>query len=351
MSLWDKKRYSFFLWPGSVLFGLAIGLRNVLYDRGILSSRRLDAKVISIGNITVGGTGKTPFVQLVTRLLSQKGIPAAVLSRGYGGTAKGFLVVSDGKYIQAGAHLAGDEPVLLAKRLPGVPVLVSPDRIATGTAAIHRFGSRVLVMDDAFQHRKIQRDIDIVLLSSERPFGNGWLLPAGPLREPLSSLKRADAVVLTGFGEPPSETDRAIVSRWTKAPVLYARRKPTVWIRHGTDETLGLNRLKGQSVLAFAGIGNPLSFKKTVLETGTCVSKCVSFPDHYWYQTGDLNRLSSLAEKLGVQAVVTTEKDGVRIGSWNNRTPLYSLRIQMELSGGPEALLRILERLFGCRTP
>lgn len=342
MRFWKSRQISFFLWPLSLLYGLVVRIRNWMYDRGILRSRRLNAKVISIGNITVGGTGKTPFVQLVARYFLKKGVPVAVLSRGYGGKGKGLRLVSDGKSVLSNAHLAGDEPILTAKLLPGVPVAVSPDRIQSGEFAVRKFGSRVLVLDDAYQHRRVKRDCNIVLMNAEHPFGNGWLLPAGPLREPRSSLKRADVVVMTGSDNRIVKIRTAEISKWTKAPVLLARRRPTAWIRHGKNRIFDLGKFKGQSVLAFAGIGNPKSFHQTVSETGAVITRFIPFPDHYDYQTKDLDGIAKIADELKVRAVVTTEKDGVRIGSWKGKIPLYCLRIEMELDGGVKELEGIL---------
>jgi tetraacyldisaccharide 4'-kinase len=349
MRLWESRTAGFLLWPGSIAYGFVVGIRNWLFDHGYLRSHRLDAKVVGIGNITVGGTGKTPFVQMTAEWFSQKGISTAVLSRGYGGKGKGERIVSDGKCLQTNVRLAGDEPVLLAKRLPGVPVLVSPNRVASGRVAMQRFKSRVLILDDAFQHRRIKRDINVVLLNAERPFGNGRLLPAGPLREPLSSLKRADAVVLTDAEGSylkadikSIKTDIKSISRWTEAPVWRAVYRPQNWILHGTDKTASLGRLKGQRVLAFAGIGNPSSFVKSIQKTGTVVSRCLRFSDHYVYTGKDIHRIEKLAERLDVMAVVTTEKDGVRIVSWKGRIPLYCLRIRMDMVQGQSALKRML---------
>ena len=169
----------------SLPYGAAVALRNHLYDRELLRTAKLPCPVVSVGNLTVGGTGKTPTVILLAALLKEHGHRPAVLSRGYGGHAKASVnVVSDGNRILLGWREAGDEPVLIAGALPGVPVLTGPKRFLTGRAAVERFGADVLILDDAFQHRSLFRDIDIVLIDAARPFGNGFLLPRGPLREP-----------------------------------------------------------------------------------------------------------------------------------------------------------------------
>jgi tetraacyldisaccharide 4'-kinase len=339
MHFWNHRGWAFFLWPVSVLYGLAVRARNWMYDRRLLSVHALDATVISIGNITVGGTGKTPFVQFVARLLSRKGLSVAVISRGYGGTEKGILTVSDGRSVLAGIDEAGDEPVLLAKSLPGVPVVVSRDRWKAGAFAIRRFGCKVLVCDDAFQHRGLGRNLDFVLLRAEKSFGNGWMLPAGPLREPPTGLGRADAVVVTGSKTDLERYESDVMSRCARGPVFFARHCPVEWIRHGTDESVELNRLKGLPVLAFAGIGNPKSFEHTVAQTGAVLSGWIPFPDHHRYREDDLRRLADAAGKTGSKAVVTTEKDGVRIKTWKGALPLYCLRIRMEADEGLEQMI------------
>ena len=187
------------LYALSLPYGAAIGLRNRLYNGGGLPRTKLPCPVISVGNLTVGGTGKTPLVMLLAELMQEAGQRPAILSRGFGGrSTRGVQVVSDGRRLLATPETAGDEPVLMARTLPSVPVLTGPDRVRTGKVALDRFGAKLLILDDAFQHRRLVRDLDIVLTDLALPFGNGCLLPAGPLREPVQALRRARIVIRTG---------------------------------------------------------------------------------------------------------------------------------------------------------
>jgi tetraacyldisaccharide 4'-kinase len=235
--------------------------------------------------------------------------------------------------------MAGDEPVLLAKSLPGIPVVVSPDRLKAGDFAIRQFGCKVLVLDDAFQNRRMGRQLDLVLLRGEKPFGNGWLLPAGPLREGLAGLRRADAVVVTGAKTDLKQSESDILSRWAQGPVFFAWHRPVGWMQHGTEALAGLDRLRGARVLAFAGIGNPKSFERTLAQTGAVLSELIPYPDHHRYSEKDLRQLAHIAEETGAKAAVTTEKDGVRISDWPGRVPLYCLRIRMEADEGLEKMI------------
>jgi tetraacyldisaccharide 4'-kinase len=343
---WTNPVIAFLLRPASFLYGGVMRWRNRLYDRGVLTSHGVDAIVISVGNITVGGTGKTPFVIHLADWLKGQGVPTAVLSRGYGRNTRGLVVVSDGRRLRSDAVRAGDEPVLLARRLGGVPVVVCGDRVRAGRFAVQEYASRVLVLDDAFQHRRILRNLDIVLLNAERPFGNGRLLPGGPLREPLAGLARADLLVVTGVGESPVSLDIPVFREHPPAAVLYVRRVPRAWISLPDWNTLPLDRMQGKRVLAFAGIGNPASFERTVSETGAAVVRCLGFRDHHPYGFRDVERIARAAVQMGVHAVVTTEKDAVRFTvPWPGGIPWVALRIGMEWIGSTDALVRALRAL------
>ena len=227
--------------PFSPLYQGVIAARNGLYDRGLLRQEKLPCPVVSVGNLTVGGTGKTPTVILLANLLKREGRRPAVLSRGYGGQAKvPVTVVSDGSGILSHWRETGDEPILIARAAPGVPVLTGPRRLLTGRAAIERFGADCLILDDAFQHRALARDLDIVLIDAASPFGNGRLLPAGPLREPRTSLLRAHMLIRTGEDaktpEPISQPD---------LPTFRGIRRPQGLVEGGTGGLLPPDSLQG----------------------------------------------------------------------------------------------------------
>ena len=313
----------------SLPYGSIVAARNRLYDGGVLKQQKLPRPVISVGNLTVGGTGKTPTVIFLALLLKEHGYRPAVLSRGYGGCAHSPVnVVSDGNRILMGWREAGDEPILIARAAPGIPVLTGSRRLLTGRAAVETFGADVLILDDAFQHRSLFRDIDIVLLDDARPFGNGFLLPRGPLREPTDSLRRADILLRTGDaenGEPLREA--------ASLPSFRAIHKPQGVVAGGTERIETFAALRGQKVFAFAGIGSPEAFRRSLKELGAAVVGFRVFPDHHPYDLSDIENLRRLAAESGAARVVTTEKDGIRLVDFPDFLAEVSLlRIGMEIS-------------------
>ncbi|MEI7671897.1 MAG: tetraacyldisaccharide 4'-kinase, partial [Deltaproteobacteria bacterium] len=376
----------------SLPYGGAVAARNRLYDEGLLKQEKLPCPVISVGNLTVGGTGKTPTVIFMAHLLRDHGYRPAVLSRGYGGSANAPVnVVSGGNQILMGWREAGDEPILIARAAPGIPVLTGSRRLLTGRAAVETFGADVLILDDAFQHRSLFRDIDIVLLDAARPFGNGFLLPRGPLREPPDSLRRADILLRTGDAENveplweaapmPSEdrecpstssgrTDAGAVSKglrtaWfdrlamngvpfvlslskdklrangcgsgIEGPSFRAIHKPQGLVTGGAKQVEAVTALQGKKVFAFAGIGFPEAFRRTLTGLGAAVVGFQVFPDHHPYDLSDIEALRRSAEKSGAAWIVTTEKDGIRLADFPDfLAALFLLRIAMEITpAGP----------------
>ena len=341
------------LYLSSLIYRLIVDLRNRLYDRQILKSVRLSCPVISVGNITVGGTGKTPCVIGLARMLQQSGFKCAVISRGYGGkNPQPVNIVSDGNSVLLGAESAGDEPLLIARSLPGIPVITGAKRTLTGQAAINRFGCNVLICDDAFQHRHIFRDIDIVLLDAEKPLGNGHLLPRGPLREPKDGLKRADCIILTRAGGTKTlhpEID-AIVSR-AGIPVFRAAHQFKELIRPGIHSP-EQNVLRGKKVCAFCGIAQPASFKKLLIEAGSELMSFMEFADHYTYDRNDLETLKNHFLKFHADYWITTEKDAMRLEAHPEFLKnLCILRVEMEIKPSEpsfeEFILKRLNAVIG----
>jgi tetraacyldisaccharide 4'-kinase len=274
--------------PLTGLYGAATALRNTLYDRRVLSSRRLEQPVISVGNLSVGGSGKTPFVIALGELLQARGIRFDVLSRGYGRKTRGVLVVEpDGS-----AADFGDEPMLIARRL-GVPVIVGESRYDAGRVAEQKFHPQLHILDDGFQHRSLARDFDIVLMT-ERDFDDR-LLPLGRLREPLSSLQRADAIVLPAG----------------LAADLPALRQKPVW---RIERELVLPNLPATPIV-FCGIARPQQFFAQVRAAGITPAAEIEFRDHHAYDKRDIERLLAMCGKLGAGGFLTTEKDAVNLGS------------------------------------
>ncbi|OGI02568.1 MAG: tetraacyldisaccharide 4'-kinase [Candidatus Melainabacteria bacterium GWF2_37_15] len=281
---------------------MAVSFRNFLYDRGLLKNTKLSAFVISIGNITTGGTGKTPVTCEIANYLNKQGKKVAVISRGYGGKLnnKKTNIISSGRSgekIYYNAELAGDEPYWIAKNSPGTVVITGKDRIKSGKFAINEFNAEVLILDDGFQHRKLHRDLDIVLVDSEKLYGNGFLLPAGPLREPVSELRRATRII---------------------KPEKYC------------EKINGINR-----VLAFTGIAQPDSFFKFLEEQSIEIIIKKVFPDHYLYTEEDIKTLCDEAQKVDAEALITTEKDIVKIepilDKVGSQIPIHALKLKVNL--------------------
>lgn len=313
----------------SVLYRLVVVLRSFLYGNSVLKSRVLPCRVISIGNITVGGTGKTPAVIQVAKVLQGQGKRVAVISRGYGRKNENeVLVVSDGKNVKTDTLVFGDEPVLIASSLPGVAVIVGADRHRAGQAALDRFKPDVLILDDGYQHVRLKRDLNIVLIDADDPFGSGRLFPAGILREPLQALARADVVLITraDTGRDLAAV-RRVVGRHTAAPVFTASHVPTGVkdIRAGGERPL--SSLRGTSLLAFSGIARPQSFFSLLRELGARIRKEVPFPDHYPFRPEDLDRIQRMAREAAADMIITTEKDAVRLRDLGP-SGIWSLRIE-----------------------
>jgi len=325
-----------------------LGAREWLYSRGVLASRALDCPVVAVGNLTVGGTGKTPAVELAVRTLRELGHKPAVLSRGHGRRSQGVQVVADAAAIRLDAEEGGDEPFLLARRLPGTPVVVGSNRFEAGTLARARFGVTALVLDDGFQHRTLVKNLEIVMARALHPWGNGRLLPGGPLREPLESLARAHLVVATGArrAEDAGEV-RATVERLAPGvPVLTAVHEPTECFESSAMRFVPLSALGKARLLAFAGIGSPDGFTRTLGDTAVDVQGFERFGDHHWYTRDDLARLDRRAAETGAEGVITTEKDWVRLRALPPlKRPLYVLSVRLRLTSGEDGWRAAFERL------
>lgn len=329
-----------------------LGAREWLYARGVLRSRGLGCPVVSIGNVTLGGTGKTPAVELAAQTLAQLGRHVAIVSRGYGRRSAGIQVVADTASIRLDAEDAGDEPFLLARRLPGVPVVVGGNRHRAAVEAVGRFAVNAIVLDDGFQHRTLRKDLEIVMARAERPWGNGHLLPAGPLREPLGALRRADLVVAVGARreEEATEVMTAVAQHAPGVPVLLAEYVPTdCWEVEGMRRAAPA-RLTGMRLLAFAGIGSPRAFERTLADVGATVAEVVAFPDHHWYSREEIVALDRRAAGSGAAALVTTEKDWVRLRRLPPPTrPLFVLSVRLALRAGEAEWRAAFERVCSTR--
>lgn len=317
--VWNKGRGASetILFPFTILaslYGLSCRLRILLYEKGMLPRKKVDCLVVSIGNLTVGGTGKTPFTIFLAKKWQERGYTVGIVSRGYRGTYKGPLrLVSDGQEILERPETAGDEPYLMAQRLKGIPILVSSDRYKGCQWLLERFHLDVILLDDGFQHIRLHRDLNILLVDATNPFGNGALLPRGALREPLSEVRRADVVIFT------RSEDQADASEWIGEierfgrPCVRTSFQPSrlIDVRNGT--ALPTGTLVKEPVLSFCGIGNPDSFAMLLKRLGVDLREQVVFRDHHSYQPSDLEKIRKKADQLGAKWVVTTEKDAVKI--------------------------------------
>jgi len=301
------------LLPLGALYAAGARLRRLAYGRGWLKSFSAGVPVISVGNITAGGTGKTPMVQLLAGWLRDAGLKPAVLSRGYGGAErKKVLVLEDGASLDPAE--AGDEPCLLARTLPGVPVLVSPDRVASARLAVEQLGAGLLLLDDGFQHLRLRRNLDILLVDASEPLWKNRVIPAGSLREPLSAMGRAHAVVCTRTPEEgvPQALEQLLRRCCPDRPLFTARHAPAGLTPLGPHPLPRSNT--GPGYLLVSGIGNPQSFRRTAETCGLRVVGEKRFADHHRYRPDDLAEAGRLLARLGGEAVLFTEKDAVRLG-------------------------------------
>jgi tetraacyldisaccharide 4'-kinase len=298
----------------SWLYGVAVRVRTALYQKGMFKTRRLPCKVISVGNITLGGTGKTPLVAALARELGSRGLTVGIVSRGYKGTKeRQGGVVSDGKKRYLTPAEAGDEPFMLAQMLSGVPIVVGKKRYERGVYAYERFAMDVLILDDGFQHLRVKRDVDIILIDAQSGFGNGCLFPRGPLREPLSGLSRASHIVLTK-AEPstPLKKIENILRCYVPAtPIYHSRYSPSFLREAASGKLLPLHHVRGKKVFAFAGIADPGYFVDLVKGLGANVVREAHFPDHYPYGLKDVTMMREQSKTIDL--FLTTEKDFVKL--------------------------------------
>ena len=307
----------------SHIYRIIWSIRKWLYDSGIFKTRRLPSPVICIGNITTGGTGKTPTVIALARLLQGGKYNAAILSRGYKRRSQcPILEVSNGNNILSTPIESGDEPYLIASTIKNIPVIVGADRIRSGRYAADHLGANLFILDDGYQHLKLHRDINILLIDAANPCGNGYLLPKGILREPLSGISRADCIIVTRADEGDKRYVEEMVRLYNhNSPIFCASYKPA-GITDLKGNNLGHDYISGKKVLLFAGIANPKSFKKSILNLGGEISKELLYPDHYWYNETDIGHILSEAHRLSIDAVVTTAKDAVRLLTTDDENPL-----------------------------
>jgi tetraacyldisaccharide 4'-kinase len=346
-----------FFSPRTILAGLgavyggAMAVRADLYRRGLLARRRLPCTVVSVGNLTLGGTGKTPLTMELARRIRAMGWRVAVVSRGYRGRAEeGGAVVSDGRRLWLSAADAGDEPYLMARRLDGVPVVVGKDRWTAGMTAVARFSTQVAILDDGFQHLRLERDLDLLLFDARAPLGNGLVFPAGRLREPPRAARRCDAVVRMKRGADAVADDGANLGGLTDRPhFTLALKAFPVEARFGeAPSPPAAAYLAGRRCVAFAGVADNACFFVDVGRLGGEVAASFGFRDHHPYRRADVDRLLAAARRTGARCLVTTAKDAVRLEAFGPlELPLVVIDLAPSWSDGGQGIQAFLERRLG----
>lgn len=314
------------LYPFSLLYGFIVWLRNLFFDIGILRSVDVSIPVISVGNITAGGSGKTPMVIAIGKYFLEKAKRVAVISRGYGRVSQGTVVVSDGHHLLTNAAQGGDETVLIAQQLPTAIVIADEKRVRAVKKAVAEFGAEVIILDDGFQHRYLKRTLDIVLIDGTRSPFDTMMLPAGYKRESLQSLYRADAVVVTKVqseNEAKSMLDHILLSEEKNK---FSSSYQAAGIRNifgNVRQSIAM--LKGHSVIAVSGIASPASFIKEIEKSDGIVKKTMSFRDHHNFTGGDVRRLIEVYRRHNADFILTTEKDAVKLNEFRKELSLLPI--------------------------
>ena len=364
----------FLLIPLSWLYAASVQLRNILYTYGIFKARKLPCRVISVGNIVVGGTGKTPAIIAIAKHLQREGMRVAILLRGYKRHVREKVtIVSDGEKVCASLVESGDEAYMLAKHLRSVPIIVGKRRYSAGQVALERFQVDVLLLDDGFQHRQLARDVDILTIPTTHPFGSPeQLLPAGTLREPLTALRRADLILLTHADIPNISVHikKLVKPLAPSTPVLTSTHQPTHLYplvvsnqrnssqqeKAGLSENLfaenrppitnnyDIKEIEGKRVLAVCGIGNPDAFVATLTQCSVAGVELLAFPDHHVYTETDKQQIETAFQETAVDLIVTTQKDEQKLAGFvdNWKLPIVVLAVGLVITEGDEAFNDVL---------
>lgn len=338
-----------FLFPLYLIYRTVIGIRNYCYTSNLFKKKKLPCQVISVGNILVGGTGKTPAVSAIAKHLQENNYDVAVLLRGYKGKSINKVTfVSDGEKQLCSREDCGDEADMLAQQLKKIPIIVGKNRYLTGKRALDRFKCSVLILDDGFQHRQLVRDLNILTIDITQPFGSGAMLPIGTLREPKSSIQRADIILLT-------RTDSANVNiaelkaelkRYApNTQILDSVHKPTslYWLNQEKKPIqMHITSLSKKRILAVCGIGNPEAFKTTIDKYNPETIELVAFPDHHVYTKSDLQKIGRLMKQSDSDLILTTQKDEQKLACHQPELPIAVLGVELIITDGIEAIMQAL---------
>ena len=324
------------LTPLGSLYGIAMKARRALYRSGRWRGHELGVPVISVGNLTTGGTGKTPLVEWIATELAQTGQRVCILTRGYGRRRAGTrVIVSDGNEIMADAVQAGDEPLLLAERLKGLAaVICDSDRVSAACWAVENFQSNAFVLDDGFQHLRVARNLNILTIDATNPWGNGKLLPAGILREPPAELARADCIVITRADDPiRTEELRREIAAYSKGCPVFSSRMRLSGLRavQAGQPLITAEEIKPSSIAAFCGLGNPESFFSLLRRGGYQLAHTQTFRDHHIYTQDDIDRVARESVARGAQILLTTAKDEVKLRALKFELPCFTADIAIEI--------------------
>ncbi len=307
-----KKILQLILIIPTILFYIITKFRNFLYDHNILKSQKLSVPVISVGNLTIGGTGKTPFTISLATFLNNEGYKVGIITRGYQRKSKGQLIVSNGNGPLDTAKYCGDEPYLMARKTKNITIIADKNRTAAGKTAINKFHCNILICDDGFQHRKLKKDINIILWDSSRHPANTKIFPAGRLRESISGIKRANFVFFSRTEKLPKSQVNFLKRINPDLSFSYTSLKNEKLIRLVDDKVFELNTIRESKILAFCGLGNRKQFYSTINSlTNYEKNLTINFPDHHKYSCNDLDKILKLSEKNNCNHIITTEKDAV----------------------------------------
>jgi len=348
----------------SKIYALLVDIKLWGYRHGVFSRKKLDCFVISLGNVTVGGTGKTPTAQRLASDIRDMGYKVVILNRGYRAKWHGNVgIVSDGQRLHMTAADAGDEAFMLAKHLPEVPVLIGADRSVTGQYAIENFGAEVAILDDGFQHWQLERDMDILLVDAVNVFGNGYMLPRGTLREPISHISRADVCLLTKVDQAAAgsrEFIRETVHRYNKeAQVVESIHQPrrfiplADWYVDIAGDGIDVNTMRGRKIMAVSAIGNPASFEQTLSDLGVTIIESLRYPDHHDYSMQEMVDILHQAQRMGAEAIVITEKDAVKIPMEvihaGISVPVYVICVEVNFQQGKDEFKALLAQRLAAK--
>ena len=362
---WFDRALVNLLFVASRFYRMAVQFRVWMYDKRVIRNHALGCLVVSIGNLSCGGTGKTPVVEVFARTLSANGRKVAILSRGYRSKKRTFgeklahffrhhqvetppKVVSDGTDLLLNSEYAGDEPYMLASNLPDVAVVVDKDRVKSGIYAIDNFQSDVIILDDGFQYLMLKPHINIVLVDSTDPFGNGHVLPRGILREPIKNIRRADYIFLTkSDGSHKNEHLKRFLRRHTRrAEIIECCHKPQHLVKLASRDVLPLSTLRKAKVAALSAIARPDSFERFLEDFGAELVLRDHFADHHRYTQQEIIDFVNQAKAAGAEMIVTTEKDAVRIPRLDRcDVPIFYLRIQIDILSGQESFNQCISRI------